>query len=555
LAENTGERREERFAMRPIAPIGAGIATAVAIAMIAISGNQASDPVVASEPGGMDAMSIDMNPHGIPANTATSIGSREFCARINENDVLDADEDDIDTLEIDVTTGPDGMPESNPMIAFQFELRYDAAQTHVVGSDTAMLLAAGTDSSIFDITDAIPDVDGRFLSAAMDLNTGLAGNLPEHGPGTLSRLRIESTPDSRTGVHHLFLDRAIHINGLNEASTPNALNHAVVAIDVDCPTTQPPPVLPPTPKPSPTPTPFSPPPPPPPLTDTGSMDAMAIDMNPHGIPANTATSIGSREFCARINENDILDADEDDIDTLEIDVTTGTQGIPTGSAMIAFQTTLLYPSTDLTVVGASVDHMLSAHDGSAVLDISDVVPHSDGEFYSGAVDLTLETAESGPGVLASISIESLADAATGIFDLRIDDAGHVDPNGEAWLPAQHLNAFVAIGTECPTEPPPPVIIATPTPIPTATPPPPIVTPTATPKRISIASSTPTPSTCFVSCAPGPNSSGIGGDEPISLPRGGGQPSTDELPSVLAWLLAGLGVAAGAVWATARVAKR
>ena len=52
-----------------------------------------ADPARASHTGGMDAMSIDMNPGATPANSNTSIGSREKCARINENDTLDADED------------------------------------------------------------------------------------------------------------------------------------------------------------------------------------------------------------------------------------------------------------------------------------------------------------------------------------------------------------------------------------------------------------------------------------------------------------------------------
>ena len=42
---------------------------------------------------GMDRMNIDTEEEATPANTSSSIGSVEGCRRINENDVLDADED------------------------------------------------------------------------------------------------------------------------------------------------------------------------------------------------------------------------------------------------------------------------------------------------------------------------------------------------------------------------------------------------------------------------------------------------------------------------------
>ena len=52
-----------------------------------------SDFDIVSAAGGMEAMRIDMDPAVTPANAQTFIGSREDCARINENDTLDADED------------------------------------------------------------------------------------------------------------------------------------------------------------------------------------------------------------------------------------------------------------------------------------------------------------------------------------------------------------------------------------------------------------------------------------------------------------------------------
>ncbi len=43
--------------------------------------------------------------------------------------------------------------------------------------------------------------------------------------------------------------------------------------------------------------------------------AMVIDMEPSQSPANTGASFGSIETCGRVNENDIMDADEDAVDT------------------------------------------------------------------------------------------------------------------------------------------------------------------------------------------------------------------------------------------------
>lgn len=194
----------------------------------------------------MDAMSIDMDPSNSPVNTATSVGTREFCARINENDVLDADEDAADTLEFDVTTGANGIPEGNPMLAFTFDLRYNSYGVAVVGNDVEMLLKAKAGSAIFDLSQSLPDTDGEFTSTGADFGSGPLENVRfESGPGVLARMRIESRPDVISGIHHLILSNAVHINTLNSAYAPLALNHAVVAIGTECPETQPEPTFPP----------------------------------------------------------------------------------------------------------------------------------------------------------------------------------------------------------------------------------------------------------------------------------------------------------------------
>ena len=80
------------------------------------------EPATASHAGGADAFSIDMDPSGSPANTGSSVGSIESCARVNENDTLDADEDAVDTLNVDVVIV--NIPESDPAGGTSFRVLY-----------------------------------------------------------------------------------------------------------------------------------------------------------------------------------------------------------------------------------------------------------------------------------------------------------------------------------------------------------------------------------------------------------------------------------------------
>ena len=87
------------------------VLSVVALSLISLVGVGAlprAQDVSAGHAGGMDAMSIDMDSGNTPANTANTIGTREDCRRINENNSLDADETAVDSIDIDVTAG--GVP-------------------------------------------------------------------------------------------------------------------------------------------------------------------------------------------------------------------------------------------------------------------------------------------------------------------------------------------------------------------------------------------------------------------------------------------------------------
>lgn len=202
--------------------------------------------------GSLDAMSIDMDPGAGPANTATSIGSREFCARLNENGKLDGDEDAFDTLEFDVTTGPLGIPASNPLLAFQAELLFDGFALAITSVDESMLLAADPGSEIFSASTWGPD-DGRFVASALDISEPSALAHAESGPGVFVRLGVSSAQHAVSGLRDLLLGESFYAGPQGGvAILPDHVDHGIVALGVECPAVQP------TPGPSPTPSPGPP---------------------------------------------------------------------------------------------------------------------------------------------------------------------------------------------------------------------------------------------------------------------------------------------------------
>ena len=181
----------------------------------------------------------------------------------------------------------------------------------------------------------------------------------------------------------------------------------------------------------------------------GGVDNMSIDMDPATSPANTSTSIGTIENCAVINENDIKDADEDAVDALELDVVVGPLGVPAGNPMTFYAYTLGYSAANLRVTAQNQGFLLHESGGGFVT-VSDVTPDSDGEFNAGELDLDLAAAETGPGVLSRVTIESLETATPGVYLLTLTHAVTSDTTMDPTFPADTVNnAIVVIG-------PPPV---------------------------------------------------------------------------------------------------
>lgn len=217
--------------------LGLWVLMLVSVITLAMLAQGPSLPAIATS-GSADAVSIDMDPSAAPGNTATSVGTREFCARVNENDMLDADENSADSLTVDVVTGPSGIPASNPLAGFAFTLEFPANKIEVTSASASYLLASGASSNVFTVNDPVPGNDGTWSSAASDANTGLAGNQSEDGPGVLERLTLESISPSVPGFYPLYLREVAHIDSSNVAHAPDVINDAKVAIDTTCPSSE-----------------------------------------------------------------------------------------------------------------------------------------------------------------------------------------------------------------------------------------------------------------------------------------------------------------------------
>jgi hypothetical protein len=195
------------------------------------------------------------------------------------------------------------------------------------------------------------------------------------------------------------------------------------------------------------------------------MQAMSIDMNEEAAPANTSSVLGTRETCARINENNTLDADEDVIDGLKLDVTA--QGIPAyhdaGTAgyspedtggITAYGFEFNYSSANLTVRAFEYNNpavnIMHRNGGSAIILGSDPAPddNADDVWSHGALDGGSAPPEDGSGVLTRITLDTEAAAATGTYVLTLTNHAHLDATSAAYQPAATNNASVAVNTAC-----------------------------------------------------------------------------------------------------------
>lgn len=220
----------------------AGVAIlAATVALIAVSllhGRLIS----AVDPGSMDAMSIDMD---ITGNTATSLGPWDECIIASPGD----------TVTIDVTASD--IPATNPALAFQYTLNFPAGVAAVESADANFLLAALPGSAVWDVSQPLPDGDGVWIAAAVDISA----TANESGSGVLDRITLALASAAPAGLYALSLPQseAGHVDpSSNTGHAPNTINNAFLAVKATCdnlPTPSPTLIATPTPTPTPVPTP------------------------------------------------------------------------------------------------------------------------------------------------------------------------------------------------------------------------------------------------------------------------------------------------------------
>jgi hypothetical protein len=209
----------------------------------------------------MQAMSIDLD---VTGNSATSLGPRDNCILVSPGDVVT----------LDVTA--EGIPATNPMIAFAFELGYAQSVVRIETGSADYLISSKPGSTLFDASDPPPDIDGIWNASAADIGDTMTAS--ESGLGVLIRAGLSIAPSAPPGLYPLTLSAAAHIDLLGQVQLPGALNWAYLAIGATCETL-------PTPPPTPAVT-YPPTPaytaPPPPLTQTPTVTP----------PANPVASVG-----------------------------------------------------------------------------------------------------------------------------------------------------------------------------------------------------------------------------------------------------------------------
>lgn len=188
-------------------------------------------------------MSVDMDEEWMPSNTASTLGTRDSCRRINENDVLDADEDEVDRLYVDITIAGvqayhDSGTSQNPnddtggLVAYGYELEFAVNDLAIVGwefDDPALNILRRNPGSDLVGESHFATALG-FVGGVADIDFGS----PESGDGVLERLVLATRPAAPTGVYPLTLAAYSGAAGSHPDAYSLQFNHAELAVGVAC---------------------------------------------------------------------------------------------------------------------------------------------------------------------------------------------------------------------------------------------------------------------------------------------------------------------------------
>ncbi len=176
------------------------------------------------------AMGIDVDPTD---NSATSLRDIDACVSVAAGQSFDVDIFITDVVDLK---------------GWQGELKYEPSVLQVIEADVELFLAEPERGRILNLSDFVPDQDGSFSLAVVDMV-----DVGHSGSGVLARITLEAVG---TGSSFLTLEE---IKLANPAARPigdsnfdtwfdGAVGHAQVWVDEPCPSSLP------TPPPSPTPT-------------------------------------------------------------------------------------------------------------------------------------------------------------------------------------------------------------------------------------------------------------------------------------------------------------
>ncbi|MDO8615359.1 MAG: thrombospondin type 3 repeat-containing protein [Dehalococcoidia bacterium] len=162
-----------------------------------------------------------------------TLSARQTCANINNNNILDADEDAVDRIFMDITVGrhpgtgpgqPGGIPTDRPMTAFQFALNWDNDAIDVINSSAFFLITTVGAGQPFNAitTPSLPVLSSPATIAVADSGP------PESGAGVLARITVEGTAP---GVTNLSLTNLDIRDNLNEIIPVDITNNGFIAVD------------------------------------------------------------------------------------------------------------------------------------------------------------------------------------------------------------------------------------------------------------------------------------------------------------------------------------
>ncbi len=186
------------------------------------------------------------------------------------------------------------------------------------------------------------------------------------------------------------------------------------------------------------PLPAPPTPTPRPTVNLPPIASVAIDTDAARGAANSATSLGPLDACAALSKPGTV--------TIDVTVDAVPPVLASDGGIAGFQFLLHYDPSVVKVAGSDYNMLLTANSGSSPVSLGDSTPDADGSFMVAVGDLGQSTPESGPGVLARITLQGVS---KGVSPLTLTDVLIVDSSGNSYAIGSVEGAQVVVDGACP----------------------------------------------------------------------------------------------------------